>query len=108
MYAKMALVMFYPFRTLNDLKLHDSYWKLFNKQRLRHNQKKKTKFWTKGFEILQNIEDRWNIQKNLKRARDPITMTTINKQPTETIKSKNNYTNMTQIADILDMGKQLR
>ena len=41
MYAKMALVMFYPFRTLNDLKLHDSYWKLFNKQRLRHNKKKR-------------------------------------------------------------------
>jgi hypothetical protein len=104
----MALVMFYPFRTLNDLKLHDSYWKLFNKQRLCHNQKKNTKFWAKGFEILQNIEDRLNIQKNLKRARDPITITTINIQPTETIKSKNNYTNMTQIADILDMGKQLR
>ena len=67
-----------------------------------------TQFWTKGFEILQNIEDRSNLQKNLKRARDPITMTTINKQPTETIKSKNNYTNMTQIADILEMGKQLR
>ena len=108
MYAKMALVMFYPFRTLNDLKLHDSYWKLFNKQRLCHNQKKNTKFWAKGFDILQNIEDRLNIQKNLKRARDPITITTINIQPTETIKSKNNYTNMTQIADILDMEKQLR
>jgi len=108
MYAKMALLMFYPFRTLNDLKLHDSYWKLFNKQRLRHNNNKKTKFWTKGFEILQNIEDRSNIQKNIKRARDPITMTTINKQPNETNKSKTNHTNTEQIADILDMGKQLR
>ena len=29
MYAKMALLMFYPFGTLNDLKLCGNYWKLF-------------------------------------------------------------------------------
>ena len=73
-----------------------------------HIQKKYNKFWTKGFEILQNIEDRSNIQKNLKRARDPITMTTLNKQPNETNKGKTNHTNMEQVADILDMGRQLR
>jgi len=107
MYAKMALLMFYPFRTLNDLKRKDSYWKLFNKERLRHIQKRKNKFWSKGFEILQNIEDRSNIQKKLKRARDPISMETINKQPNDNKKNTND-TNEEQIADILDMGKQLR
>ena len=106
MYAKMALLMFYPFRTLNNIKLNGSYWNLFNKERLCHFQQKKTKFWTKGFDILQNIEDRSNIQKNLQRARDPITMTTMNKQPNET--NKKNHTNMEQLADILDIGRQLR
>ena len=34
------------------------------------------------------MEDRSNIQKNLKRARDPISMATINKQPNETNKKR--------------------
>ena len=108
MYAKIALIMFYPFRALTDLKLNESYWRLFDQQRLRHYQKKATKFWSIGFEILQNIEDRSNIQKNLHRARDPITMTTINKQPIETNKRRTNHTNMEQLADILEMGNQKR
>ncbi len=29
MYAKIALVMFFPFRRLNDLKTDGSYWRLF-------------------------------------------------------------------------------
>ncbi len=58
--------------------------------------------------ILQNMEDRSNIQKNLKRARYPISMATINKQPNETNKKKTNNTNKEQVADILDMGRQLR
>ena len=35
-YAKMALIMFYPYRTLNDLKIDGSFWKQFNKQRQRY------------------------------------------------------------------------
>jgi len=54
------------------------------------------------------MEDRSNIQKNFKRARDPISMATINKQPNETIKKKNNDTNKEQVLDILEMGRQLR
>ena len=57
--------------------------------------------------ILQNMEDRSNIQENFKRARDLISMATINKQSNETNK-KNNETNKEQVADILDMGRQLR
>jgi len=55
----------------------------------------KTKFWNKGFEILQNIEDRSNLQKHIKCARDPISMATINKQPNETNEKKK-----TQIREI--------
>ena len=31
-YAKMALLMFYPFRCKNDLRLEDSYWKKYKKE----------------------------------------------------------------------------
>ena len=31
-YAKMALLMFYPFRCINDLKLIDSYWNKYSKE----------------------------------------------------------------------------
>jgi len=58
--------------------------------------------------ILQNMEDRSNIQKNLKRARDPISMATINKQPNEINNKKTNDTNKEQVAYILDMGRRLR
>ena len=67
----------------------------------------KTKFWNKGFEILQNIEDRSNLQKHIKCARDPISMATINKQPNETNEKNTNHTNMDQVADILEMGMRL-
>jgi hypothetical protein len=36
-----------------------------------------------GFNILQNIEDRSTLQKHLKRARDPIAMTTVKTKPKE-------------------------
>ena len=47
---------------------------------------KNTKFWENGFEILQNIEDRATLQKHVTRARDPITMVTINTKPDEVTK----------------------
>ncbi len=48
---------------------------------------KYTKFWEKGFELLQNIEDRATLQKHAKPARDPISMVTINKNPDEAKKN---------------------
>ncbi len=63
MYAKIALLMFYPFRQLNDLKYDGSYWKLFHNELERHNNNKETVFWKKGFEILQNIQDRSTLEK---------------------------------------------
>ncbi len=46
------------------------------------------KFWEKGFEILQNIEDRATLQKHVKCARDPISMATIDKKPDEANKKQ--------------------
>jgi hypothetical protein len=41
MYAKMALLMFYPFRDLNDLKSNGSYWRLFHNELKKHINKEK-------------------------------------------------------------------
>ena len=87
-YAKMARLKFYPFRTLIDLKTDGSYWKKFKDQLRMYSGKQNTteeklsfKFWPKGFEILQNFQDRFTLEKKVKRARDPILMQTTLQQP---------------------------
>jgi len=84
MYAKMALIMFYPFRELSDLTcIGESYWRTFHQELKSHHSKKVTKFRKKGFEILQNIQDRLTLQKHLKHPRYPIFMTSVNETPNE-------------------------
>ena len=70
--------------------------------------KKKTKFWPKGFDILQNIEDMLLQQQHVKRARDPISIATINKKPLDSNKTQNDRKNIDRVADILEMGTQSR
>jgi hypothetical protein len=105
MYAKMALLMFYPFRQLNELTCAGSYWKKFYKELHHHLNKETTQFWKKGFNILQNIEDRSTLQKHLKRARDPIAMTTVKTKPKE---SKSDEPSLSRgnnnVLDIFQMG----
>ena len=47
-YAKMALLMFYPFRSLAGLTIEGSYWKRFSQELQRHLVHKDTIFWHKG------------------------------------------------------------
>ena len=70
---------------------------------------KETVFWKKGFEILQNIQDRSTLEKHVKRARDPISITTKNEKPNETnsIQTKSPVGSSNGI-DILDMDKQFK
>jgi hypothetical protein len=65
-YAKMALLMFYPFRSLEDLLINGSFWKLFDQEREKHFNNQDTTFWTKGFEILRNIQDRMTLEKKMR------------------------------------------
>jgi len=107
-YAKMALLMFYPFRHKDELKLNGSYWEKFNKERetwigqKNANSPITTEFWPKGFEILQNMQDRMTLEKKMKRARDPTTKITTCEQPDDSDKknSKSNTRNE-QVPDIL-------
>ena len=109
MYAKMALLMFYPFRQLNDLKYDGSYWRLFHNKLQKHINKEDTVFWKKGFEILQNIQDRSTLEKHVKRARDPISTTTKNEKPNETNGTQTKYAvGSSNIGNILDVDKLLK
>jgi hypothetical protein len=71
MYANMALLMFYLFRSLADLSIEGSYWKK-SQELQRHLEHKDTIFWHKGFDIVQNMNDRMTLEKELKWAKDPI------------------------------------
>ncbi len=70
----------------------------------RHLEQKITKFSQQGFRVLENINDRMTLQKQLKRANDPIYMTTKNKKPI----SDNNKNKKSQKENnepyILEMG----
>ena len=125
-YAKMALLMFYPFRTLEDLKADGSYWKKFEGQLQmfsedqknidqKKNKNKKSnmrserryKFWPKGFEILQNFQDRFTLEKKLRRARDPILLQTKLQQPDATdTKNSKNADKEALVPDITDLLSQ--
>jgi hypothetical protein len=107
-YAKMALLMFYPFRCLNDLTIEQSYWKRFYQELQRHLAQKITKFSKQGFIILQNINDRMTVQKQLKRANDPIFMTTKNEKPIHDTNKNKKTINENNEPDILEMGFDLR
>jgi hypothetical protein len=71
-YAKTALLQFYPYRTDDDLKINDSYWMQFMVELQKKRRGMTTKFWDKGFDILQNIDDRLTMQKHGKRPLDEV------------------------------------
>jgi len=109
MYAKMALLMFNRFQQSNDLKSDGSHWRLFHNELRKHINKETTVFWKKGFEILQNIQDRSTLEKHVKRARDPISMTTKNEKPNNANGTQpKSIAGNSAIGDILDMNKQLK
>ena len=63
----------------------------------------------KRSKYLQNIQDRSTLEKQVKRARDPISITTKNEKPSETnsIQTKSPVGN-SNVVDILDMKKQFK
>ena len=81
----------------------------FHQELTNHNKNEETIFWKKGFEILQNIQDRDTLQKHVKRARDPICMVTVNEKPDEK-KSENEIDKQKRdnVRDILQVSGKLR
>ncbi len=50
------------------------------------------------------IEDRATLQKHVKRARDPMSIATINEKSDEANKNQTDFSDIDQVADILEMG----
>ena len=82
-YAKLALLMFYPLRKLEDIQINGSYWNLFQKELFLFKRDENTTMWKKGFEILQNIENRHLLQRDTPKQLDCITKYTVNKLDTD-------------------------
>ena len=76
-YAKYAMMLFYPFTELNDLKLNGSYWAKFvavggtqEDDPVPRGEKKH--FWPPGKQILHNMQTRATVEKSMKRPPDPV------------------------------------
>jgi hypothetical protein len=70
--------MFYPLRSIEDIKLNGSHWQLFHRELMLYRRGKPTSMWAEGFEILQNIENRKMLQSDGGRIVDEITEKTKN------------------------------
>jgi hypothetical protein len=103
----MALIMFHPFRCLHELKTDNSYWTKFFHELQKHIKNEDTKFWKKGFDILQNINDRTSFDKEIKRARDPINMQTHAEEISPSKKHMKTVNEKTD-NDILQIGTDYR
>jgi len=101
-YAKTALLMFYPHRTLNNLQRNGSCWNVFYDELYKHSNNEPTLFWKYGFTILQNIQDRMTMDKSVTRAIDRIPRNTVDKTPEETKKCSCNTKDTTDYNDITD------
>ena len=84
--------MFYPLRKLEDIKIDGSYWNLFQKELFLFKRKENTTMWKKGFEILQNIENRRLLHRDTPKQHDYITKFTVNKLNTDHKPKKKNST----------------
>ena len=102
-YAKAALLMFYPFRRLAQLKKDNSYWARFISELTLHKNGSETKFWSFGFTILQNIEDRMAMDEEKHQRVDRVSDYTKDETPKLTKESRfNQEIDIDKINDILD------
>ena len=91
--AMPALLLFHPFRHLEDLQTDGSYWTTFDTCRTTHfslvgrgsspagsvsdpDESDAPSFWSKGFDMLQNMEETSCVGKNISRTVDSLTWET--------------------------------
>ena len=70
--------MFYPFRTLVDIQMDDSYWKLFYRELQLFKKNESTTLRKKGFKILLNIKNQQLFQSDSPKRLDTVTKHTFN------------------------------
>ena len=83
-YAKQALMMFYPHRTIDNIMVDNSFWSKFvqvggltpyepKSNDLKNASLRESKhFWEKGKDILHNIQARRTMEHDMSRPPDPI------------------------------------
>ena len=100
-YARSALLLFYPYRNLQDLLTRDHFWDTFYAELQHKKSGTSNKFWDRGFNILQNIQDRISLQQSKDRASDFITKQTSLcsdfPSPRKTHHKKNNLPDLTDL-----------
>ena len=104
-YTNIALLMFYPYHKLDDLKMNGSYWKLFTVELKKHREMASDRtFWGPGFGILQSIEDRMTMDKNSRRATDRVTNNTECLAPEDSMNTSTCRSDKcSDIDDVLDL-----
>ena len=101
-YAKIILLLFYPYCTQDDLEINGSYWE---KYRFVIDNNKLS---PKSLEVCQNIQDVCHNCSNLKQAKDELIKTTVFTPHEDDNKSKTQKNeNLTSIEEFADMFRQL-
>jgi hypothetical protein len=88
--------------------LKEAIGKKNSEQLQKHFQHEKTIFWNKGFDILQNINDRMTLEKELKQAKNPIFLITKSKKPDDTNYEQEKLPTKNKEKDILQLGLKSR
>ena len=101
-YAMIVLLLFYPFRTKDDLILHGSYWVRY-KQVLSENGITKT-----NLKVMQNIQDCCYNCSNLRRAKDDLIKTTsYTPHADDNKRLKEDSEDTVDLEDLADMLQQI-
>ena len=101
-YAMIVLLLFYPFRSKDDLLINDSYWDKYRIVITGNG------FSKKGLEVIQNIQDVQHNCTNLRQMKDELEATTIFKPHESDSKTKVDENEVTtHVNELVDMFKQL-
>ena len=92
-----------PISKAQKLEKKGSYWSKFFRELQKYRKNKETKFWSYGFSILQNIEDRQAIDNNKHKTPDFVTDKTKDETPELTKSGQiNDEEKENNMKDILD------
>ena len=103
-YAKTALLLFYPYRCQSDLMINGSYWTKFISELRKKRRNMHTKFYDRGFDILQNIDDRLTMQKHSQRPKDEIDRKTECQYTFDTGSKKRKRVNEDELLDLSELS----
>jgi hypothetical protein len=104
-YAKTALLLFYPYRSLSDLVINGSYWTKFMVELRKKRRNIYSKFFDRGWEILQNIDDRLTMQKHGKRPKDEIDRVTVCEDAFQTGSKKRKRVEQDELLDLSELDE---